>query len=103
MYLLVSGSRYQINGEDIEFSKLVKRGDELICYQSNGDIFSIGGANWDNLSVEGGSFTTDVSNPDVLINNVADLKIEDAKADILLHQVMREIAQIKIKLMKGGL
>lgn len=103
MYLLVLDQRYQVDGEDVEFTKLIKRGNELICHQTNGDIFTIGGAKWENLSVEDGSFTTEVSNPDVLVNNVADLKIEDAKADILIHQVMREIAQIKIKLMKGGL
>lgn len=107
MYLLVNNKRYteidkQGKEVEIEFKSLIKKGNDLLATTVEDRKFTIGNANWNNLSVEGGEFETKVTKEELLLKEIANLKLENKKKDLIAKNLMQQVAEIRLNLKKEG-
>lgn len=107
MYLLVNNKRYteidkQGKEVEIEFKSLIKQGNDLLATTVEDRKFTIGNANWKNLSLEGGKFETKVTKEELLLKEIANLKLENKKKDLIAKNLMQQVAEIRLNLKKEG-
>ena len=107
MYLLVNSKRYtEIDKKgqaiEIEFKSLIKQNNDLIATTVEDRKFIIGNVNWNNLSVEGGEFQTKVTKEELLLKEIANLKLENKKKDLIAKNLMQQVAEIRLNIMKEG-
>lgn len=107
MYLLVNNKRYtEIDNQskeiEIEFKSLIKKGNDLLASTVEDRKFTIGNANWNNLSVEGGEFETKVTKEEFLTKTITELKIDNLKKDKMIKELGQQISNINLQILKRG-
>lgn len=104
MLLYINDKVCQKDGIVINYSKIIKKGNDLYLYVDNSLVQKIGTVtNWNAFKVKGGEILEEIDNPKVLLDNLMNMKLDNAQYLVEKKAILQELMDMKLKLMKGGL
>ena len=104
MLMYVNGEVIQRNGVAVDFSKVVKNENDLLLYVNGGLHTKFRGVkNWKDIVVKGGEISEEIDNPKVVLDNMMNMKLDNAQYIVEKKTILQELMDMKLKLMKGGL
>lgn len=104
MLVYINGEVIQRDGVAIHFSKVVKNENDLLLYVNNGLHSKYSGIkNWKDIDVRGGEISEEIDNSKVALDNLMNMKLDNAQYLVEKKAILQELMDMKLKLMKGGL
>lgn len=115
MFLLINGKRLKEEPKEkrkdgkkqevkeLNFTKIEKLKNSISCFKNEQLYCTFSNIkNWDSFSVEGGEFEIKVTKEELLLKEIANLKLENKKKDLIAKNLMQQVAEIRLNLKKEG-
>lgn len=113
MFLLINGKRLKEEPKEkrkdgkkqevkeLNFTKIEKLKNSISCFKNEQLYCTFSNIkNWDSFSVEGGEFETKVTKEELLLKEIANLKLENKKKDSMANTMAKTIADLNIRINK---